>query len=277
MVQDWEWDETLFAGSASHYVAGRMPYPPGLADAIRQELGLDGRGRLLDVGCGPGSLTILLAPMFEAAVGVDADRGMIVEAARRAGAAGVANVRWRQLRAEELPADLGMFRVATFAQSFHWMDQALVARRVRDMLHPSGAWVHVGADTHRGVPGDDALPHPRPPWDGIGGLVARYLGPIRRAGKGFLPNGTRGGEEEIMRRAGFTGPTRIEVGGDQTVDRSVDEIVAAVFSLSSSTPNLFAADLPMFEADLRRLLMRTSDGGLFSERTQKVALVVWRP
>jgi len=57
----WEWDETLYAGSAPHYVTGRMPYPPSLADAIRDELGLDGTGRLLDVGCGPGSLTLLLA------------------------------------------------------------------------------------------------------------------------------------------------------------------------------------------------------------------------
>jgi SAM-dependent methyltransferase len=277
VAKDWEWDETLYADSAPHYAAGRMPYPPSLADVIRKELRLDGRGRLLDVGCGPGSLTLLLAPMFEAAVGVDADREMIVQATRRASEANATNLRWRQLCAEDLPADLGTFRVATFAQSFHWMDQALVARRVRDMLDPSGAWVHVHATTHRGVSGEDPLPHPRPPWDRIDELVARYLGPVRRAGQSLLPTGTRAGEEEIMRQVGFTGPTRIEVGGNQIVDRGVDDIVSAVFSLSSSTPHLFAAELSMFEADLRRLLMRTSDGGRFSERTREIAVVVWRP
>lgn len=51
----WQWDESLYAGSAAHYGVGRMPYSPSLADAIRRELGLDGTGRLLDVGCGPGS------------------------------------------------------------------------------------------------------------------------------------------------------------------------------------------------------------------------------
>ncbi|MCO6010830.1 class I SAM-dependent methyltransferase [Actinoallomurus purpureus] len=254
-----------------------MPYPLSLADAVRKELGLDGRGRLLDVGCGPGSLTLLLAPMFEAAIGVDADRGMIVQASRRAGETNATNVQWRQLRAEDLPADLGTFRVVTFAQSFHWMDQALVARRVRGMLDPSGAWVHVGATTHRGVPGDDPLPHPRPPWDRIDELVAGYLGPVRRAGQSLLPTGTRAGEEEIMRQAGFTGPTRIEVGGNRIVERGVDDIVSAVFSLSSSTPHLFAAELPTFEADLRRLLTQTSDSGRFSERTREIAVVVWRP
>ena len=114
-----------------------------------------------------------------------------------------ANVRWRQLRAGELPADLRTFRVVTFAQSFHWMDQALVADRVRGMLTPDGAWVHVGATTDRGAEGTDELPHPRPPWDDIDKLVVRYLGPVRRAGQSVLPTGTRGGEEEVMRVAGY--------------------------------------------------------------------------
>jgi SAM-dependent methyltransferase len=276
-AKDWEWDETLYADSAPHYAVGRMPYPPSLAEAIRTELDLDGRGRLLDVGCGPGSLTLLLAPLFEAAVGVDADRGMIAEATRRAGQGNVANIQWLQLRAEDLSADLGTFRVTTFAQSFHWMDQAVVARRVRDLLDPGGAWVHVHATTHRGLPGEDPLPHPRPPWDRIDELVADYLGPVRRAGQGLLPAGTRGGEEEIMRQVGFTGPTRIEVGGDQIVSRGVDDVVAAVFSLSSSAPHLFSADLPRFEADLRLLLVQASDGGRFSERTREIAVVIWYP
>ena len=109
----WEWDESLYAGSAAHYVAGRMPYPPSLAEAVRDRLGLDGTGQLLDVGCGPGSLTLLLSPFFESAVGVDADPDMIVEARRQAARAEINNIEWRRMRAEDLPADLGQFRVAT--------------------------------------------------------------------------------------------------------------------------------------------------------------------
>lgn len=56
------WDETLYSDSAAYYPHGRMAYPPELPSALREELSLDGRGRLLDVGCGPGSLTLLLAP-----------------------------------------------------------------------------------------------------------------------------------------------------------------------------------------------------------------------
>ena len=273
---NWKWDPSLYAGSAEHYAVGRMAYPAALADAVRDELGLDGRGRLLDVGCGPGSLTLLLAPLVEEAVGVDADGDMLTTAAGRANQAGLTNTTWRQLRAEELPADLGSFRVVTFAQSFHWMDQALVADRIRGMLTPDGAWVHVGATTHRGVEGTDALPHPRPPWDDIDKLVARYLGPVRRAGQGTLPTGTRPGEEEVMRSAGYSGPTRIVVGGNEVEERIVDDVTASVFSLSSSTPHLFGSDLPAFEADLRTLLTDASDSGHFSERRREIEAVIWR-
>ncbi|MEV4658893.1 hypothetical protein [Micromonospora sp. NPDC049301] len=176
-----------------------------------------------------------------------------------------------------MPTDLGTFRVVTFAQSFHWMDRPLVARRVRDMLAPDGAWVHVGANTHQGVADDETLPYPRPPWRQIDDLVASYLGPVRRAGQGWLPAGTPGGEEEIMRQAGFTGPTRIEVAGGTVTERGVDEIVSAVFSLSSSAPHLFAERLPAFEADLRRLLSAATRDGRFAERRRAVAVVIWRP
>ncbi|THV34631.1 class I SAM-dependent methyltransferase [Glycomyces buryatensis] len=273
----WEWDETLFSGSAAHYGIGRMPYPSSLAATVCDALDLDGSGRLLDVGCGPGSLTMLLAPLFASTVGVDADGGMIAEAQSRADEAGLTDIEWRHLRGEDLPADLGTFRVASFAQSFHWMDQSLVARRVRGMLEPDGAWVHVGGTTHRGADGEHRPGHPGPPWDRIEDLVARYLGPVRRAGQGFLPNGTRGGEAAIMRQAGFNDPTRIAIDEGRTVDRGLDEIVSAVFSLSSSAPHLFGDRLPEFEADLRRLLREAAPNGRFTERTDTIEVVIWRP
>jgi len=253
-------DETLYLGSAAHYPVGRMAYPTAVAGALRDELALDGTGRLLDVGCGPGSLTLLLAPLFAAAVGIDADAGMIAEARR-----GAPHVDWRVLRAEELPAGLGTFRVVTFAQSFHWMDQPLVADRVRGMLAGGGTWVHVGATTHRGAPTDEPMPHPQPPWDAIDDLVTAYLGPERR--------GSRSGEEDVMRAAGYRGPTRLIVGGGGVVERTADEIVSAVFSLSNSTPHLLGDRAPAFERDLRAILGR----GPFSERTREVELVIWKP
>lgn len=58
----WTWDPSLYAGAARYYATGRIAYPAGVADALVTALDLDGTGRLLDIGCGPGSLTLLLAP-----------------------------------------------------------------------------------------------------------------------------------------------------------------------------------------------------------------------
>jgi SAM-dependent methyltransferase len=271
----WQWDESLYQGSAPYYATGRLSYPEHLATIMRDELRLDGRGRLLDVGCGPGSLTLLLAPLFEEAIGVDADAGMIEEASRAGRAASVENVRWIRTRAEDLPAGLGQFRVATFAQSFHWMDRERVAATVREMLLPSGCWVHVGATTHRGVETNDPLPAPSAPRDQIGELIARYLGSVRRAGHGHLPDGTASGEEDVLREAGFDGPRRVPVRRGEVIMRTEDEIVASVFSLSSAAPHLFADRLDEFEQDLRRLLRQASPGGTFAEKARDIDLVIW--
>ena len=143
--ETWSWDESLFAGAAGYYEQGRLPYAPDLAGVFARSLALDGRGRLLDVGCGPGTVTLRLARLFEAAVGLDPDPGMLACAARAAAAQGIGNVTWVRERAEALPAGLGRFRAVTFAASFHWMDRPLVASAVATMLDPGGAVVQVDA------------------------------------------------------------------------------------------------------------------------------------
>jgi SAM-dependent methyltransferase len=271
----WIWDPTLYAGSAAYYSLGRVAYPADVVNELVTVLDLDGTGWLLDVGCGPGSLTLLLAPHFGEAIGVDADADMLAEAARNAAAQGVRNVSWRQLRAEDLPADLPSPQVVTFAQSFHWMDRARVAAIVRDMLGQNGAVVHVHATTHQGIETDAELPHPKPPWEAVTRLVRRYLGEQERAGRGFQPRRTGGDEDAVYRAAGFDGPQRIEVPGG-IIPRTVDQLVASVYSLSSSAPHLFGAQLPAFDTDLRNLLSEAGPAGVFSEQMRSVALDIWR-
>jgi SAM-dependent methyltransferase len=260
----WEWDETLYAGSAPYYARGRLPYPQELAEVLTNELHLDGRGWLLDVGCGPGSLTLLLAPLFAEAVGVDADADMIAEALRRSTRD---NVQFIQLRAEDLTGAFGTFYVATFAQSFHWCDQTRVAAAVFELLEPGGAAVHVSATTHQGE-GDV-------PRDQIAKLVCEYLGPVRRAGGGALPDGTPSSEDDAFAGAGFEGPRRVDVHGTQVFERSEDDVVASVFSLSSAAPHLFGKRLSDFEEELRALLRRASPNGRFHERSGEIGLRIW--
>ena len=246
---------TLYQGAAEHYVRGRRDYPAALGELIRDTLRLDGTGRLLDVGCGPGKLTTLLAPHFASAVGVDADPGMVAAAAARH-----PEIEWRHLKAEDLPRDLGTFRCVTFAQSFDWMDQPVVAERVRDLIEPGGRWVHVSAQTHRGRGGDV-------PWDRIEDLVREHAGDTHH------PDASKSGEEDVMRAAGYQGPRRIMLPWGESVPRGQDEVVSAVLSLSWAAPHLFGDGLADFERDLRGLL----GPGPFDEEMERIEIVIWWP
>jgi SAM-dependent methyltransferase len=277
VADTWTWDETLYAGSAAHYVRGRMPYPPDFGARIVEAARVGDRARALDVGCGPGPLTLLLAGSVAEVVGVDADGEMLDQGRLAAERAGVWNVDWRRMRAEELPGDLGSVDLVTFAQSFHWMQRERVAAIVRGMLGEGGACVHVHATTNRGDSSTDPLPRPRPPYDRILELVVSFLGPQRRAGRSVATDIVPGSEIAIYRGAGFGGPFRVTVQRGEVVERSVQEIVAATFSLSSSTPSLLGADRDRFEAELTELLVATSDDGLFCERLRDIMFDVWRP
>ncbi|WP_128380476.1 class I SAM-dependent methyltransferase [Streptomyces cavernae] len=275
MPDGWQWDRTLFQGSAAYYERGRLPYAPGFAGTVATALGLDGRGRLLDVGCGPGIVTLPLARYFAEVVGADPDEDMLAEAERRARRRRVSNVRWVAARAEDLPAGLGEFRVVAFAQSFHWTDRDRVAATVLEMLEPHGAFVHI-SDFKNAPPDPTPLPLPAPPYARIADLVRRYLGPVRRAGQGTLVNGTPGREDLVLARAGFERFERHVVPAGDVVDRTADDLVAWAFSRSDSAPHLFGAGLEDFERDLRAVLREESPDNRFSERLPATEIMIWR-
>jgi SAM-dependent methyltransferase len=255
--QEWQWDPTVFEGTAPHYLRGRLPYAPGVADVVTEHLGLDGKGRLLDVGCGPGVVAALLADRFEEVVGVDPDPGMIAEAER----SGIANARWVQLRAESLAdAGLGTFRVVTFGASFHWMDRPQVATIVRDLLEADGAVVQVS--TWNVVP----LP------EAVEALRVRHLGPDRRAGAS-IRNTSPDGEDDVFRAAGFAPMTEIDVPDGREVVRSVDDAVANVLSMSGTAPHLFGDRLDAFVAELRSILEPHAP---FTVRLGDNSVRIWR-
>jgi SAM-dependent methyltransferase len=150
-------DPKLYAGSARHYRRGRAGYSPELPSMLSSRLGLDGSGTLVDEGCGPGVLTVPLAPLFEQAFGLDPDPGMLSEARQYARDAGVVNARFIEAPAEDTASVLaGPFRVAAFGQSFHWTNRQRVAEMIFDLLEPGGALVLV----HHTLPSHGRAPVP---------------------------------------------------------------------------------------------------------------------
>jgi SAM-dependent methyltransferase len=256
------YDPTLFEGAATHYRYGRPPYSPQLEAVLAEELGLDGSGRLLDGGCGPGILTIRLAHLFEEAVGLDPDAAMLAEGRLVADEQGIANIRWVQAVAEDLPeAAPGPYRLITFGQSFHWTDEARVAEALYDMLEPGGALaliVHAVEDRPAPPsPGPPPIPHVE-----IRALVEKYLGSTRRAGQGVSP--VRNHRfEDVLVRTRFGAPRSIFIPGIPDLLRDSESVLSGYFSMSSSAPHLFGDRVEDFAGEVRELLASRSPEGVF--------------
>jgi SAM-dependent methyltransferase len=257
------YDPTIYDGAAVHYRCGRPAYSAGLEALLAAELGLDGSGRLLDVGCGPGILTVRLAHLFDEAVGLDPDPGMIAEGRRAAGERGIANIAWVQALAEDLPgAAPGPYRLVTFGQSFWWTDEVRVAEAVYDLLEPGGALVQI---MHQ-ADGRDVPPSPGPPpipHAQIEALVEKYLGPTRRAGQGAARARTHSADEDAMARTRFGVPSVMFVPGIPDLVRDAESVLSGYFSMSWSAPHLFGDRAEAFATDVRGLLRARSPEGVF--------------
>ena len=256
------YDATIYQGSAAYYAQGRPPYSRALVTTLATEVGLNGTGRLLDVGCGPGVLTIALADRFAEAIGLDPDPEMLAEGTRRAAQAGIDTIRWVEALAEDLPQfNLGSFKLVTFGQSFHWTDRERVAEVVYDMLEPGGALALI-AHAHAGRPQPAGPGYPPIPHDTIRALIDHYLGPRRRAGQGFAaPPSDR--YEDALARTRFGAPRRIFCPGRPDIVQDIDGVLANYFSTSFAAPHLFGGRRAGFEADVRIALAAQSPSGLF--------------
>lgn len=124
-----------FAGSCEALAARRLAAVlPRLAGLVR------GGDRVLDVGCGPGTITLDVASLQPApsrVVGVDHSDKLLAEARRRAAAQGLANVAFERADASRLPFAGGSFDLAFSNALLDWLvdpvaawrEQARVTRR----------------------------------------------------------------------------------------------------------------------------------------------------
>jgi SAM-dependent methyltransferase len=256
------YDPTIYQGAAAHYRYGRPPYSAQLESALTDEVGLDGTGRLLDGGCGPGILTVRLAHLFEEAVGLDPDPEMLAEGRRTAEQQRLADIRWVQALAEDLPAAApGPYRLVTFGQSFHWTDEARVAEVVYDMLEPGGVLALI-VHTVSGRPRPPGPGLPPIPHQEIKALVEKYLGSTLRAGQGASPTRTHR-FEDVLVKTRFGAPRVVFLPGIPHLVRDSESVLSGYFSLSSSAPHLFGDRLDDFANEARALLAERSPTGAF--------------
>jgi SAM-dependent methyltransferase len=267
------YDPTIYRGAAAHYRFGRPAYSPQLEAVLTEEVDLDGSGRLLDAGCGPGILTVRLAHLFEEAVGLDPDPAMLAEGRRAAEERGITNIRWVQARAEDLPgAAPGPYRLVTFGQSFHWTDEARVAETAYTLLEAGGALALI-VHTVEGRPTPPSPGPPPIPHEEIEALVKKYLGSTRRAGQGLALVRTHR-FEDVLVRSRFGTPRRLFAPGIPDLVRSSESVLSGYFSMSSSAPHLFGERIEEFATEVRELLASRSPNGVFWDWPGDTAVIL---
>jgi SAM-dependent methyltransferase len=258
-----KYDPTQFGGAAPYYLRGRPPYSAELGAVLARELHVDGTGNLLDVGCGPGTVGVQLAPLFDHVTFVEPDGDMLAEARAHAMAAGLTAVEFLRATAEDL-ADLDLQRmgVVTFGQSFHRTDRVRVAEAVYDILEPGGSMVLIVHDPSRPAPPQPAntslIPHGE-----IRRLVRSFLGPELRSGARLAASYDAERFEETLARTRFGRPRIVFAKGRPDIICDAGSVIASYLSMSFAAPHLFGPRLPEFVDELCDLLERQSPGGRF--------------
>jgi ubiquinone/menaquinone biosynthesis C-methylase UbiE len=171
-----------FEGAATYYDRYRAPYAPETIEHLVSAFGLDDTARVLDLGCGPGTIAIPISRFVAGVLAVDPDAAMVVEGRRLAQELGRSNIQWRCSRAEDLPPTVGKFRIVTMGQSFHWMERDQVLHRLSEVVEASGGLALVNPGKRR----------PQESWEDVANkVVAKYLGPPSRHPQMHPETGTR--------------------------------------------------------------------------------------
>jgi SAM-dependent methyltransferase len=246
----------LFAGTAAYYARYRPPYPDQIFRHIVEAFALDGSGRLLDVGCGPGTFTFRLRPYVAEVVAVDASREMIEEGQRQASIGRISGIDWRAMPAESISTELGQFKLVTIASAFHWMDRDAVLARCYDVATSGGGLVISS--------GIASWWESQVPWHkAVIGVVKDWLGPERRTSQGICPTGEHEPFEQAFARSQFDLFDHAEASYTHVWD--IESIIGFLYSTSFANRALLGHNLAAFEEELQDTLSHLSAGGRFQE------------
>jgi SAM-dependent methyltransferase len=126
-----------FTGLADCYAKYRPSYAPAAIDCLLRECGLGRGSTVVDVGCGTGISTRLLAERGLRVIGVDPNLDMLTNAKETAFDSPIP-VKYRQGEAEVTGLDSSIAKAVTAFQAFHWFKGEEALAEFHRVLAPNG-------------------------------------------------------------------------------------------------------------------------------------------
>lgn len=252
-----------FQSAATHYLAGRPPYPAALIARTVEMLRLGERDRIMDLGCGPAQLALAFAPFVGSVLALDPEPAMLALA--REAAADVPNVDVERGGSQDIGPHLGRFRAVVIGRAFHWMDRQETLRRFESLIEPGGAVVLFG-DEHPKLPENAWLAD-------YAELLERYSADDedrqRRRSSAFVPH------ISVLLASGFSHLERVSVVSRHQL--RMDRLVERALSRSSTSRARLGAQADAMIDELRTRAPAWSVNGVFPEVLISNALIARRP
>ena len=244
--------------SAAQYYFHRPSYPPAAIRWIVNQTTLDPQARLLDVGCGTGHVCFCFSNYFQHIIGIDPSQPMLDQAKAIALSAGVSSISFRRMKAEDLPADLGAFRLITFGASFHRTEKARVLDLTYDMLEPHGTL---------------ALLFPSVPWRGDAPWKRALRDTVQRFTGKCLDEDFEPGEDVVRRSRYGHSLVRDFVAECRW---SCESLVGYLKSTSFCSPSTLGSRMQEFERELTETLQKVQPDAVFEDTLTTTVLLAHR-
>jgi ubiquinone/menaquinone biosynthesis C-methylase UbiE len=202
----------VHSSAAKRYAAARPYFHPVVRERIAEYLGEDSKlDRALDVACGTGQSTRILADLAHHVVGVDRSAGMLGVTGR------TQNVSYVQSAAEQIPFTSASFNLITVALAFHWFDRPAFLNEASRLLRPGGSLIIYDNSFRAEMVGNPKF---------RGWFVGQYLGRYPSPGRNREPF-----TDEDARSFGFEVLWRETY--QNVIEFSLDELVAYLMTQSN--------------------------------------------
>ena len=243
-----------FATTVAQYESARPPYGAAFFSTVARRLAFERGTRLLDVGTGPGLLSIGFAPFCGEVVGVDPEPAMI-EAARSSVEREGGAVRLVEGRLEDLAESLGTFGAVTIGRAIHWLDPEPARNALNSLVAPQGSILVCNAAS---------VTDGRNRW-------LESFNTVRNRWRGERPN-----RDQDVFFAGGPFVRRESISVEATYRVPIERLADRVLSMSTSSPERLGHEVPAMRSAIIEALAPFAENGAVEDVVEARAEVYGR-